>query len=236
MGIIFENGFLMDSAVQGNIIPTLTSTPTSTPTPTPTPTSTPTPTPTPTPSVTPTNTVTPTVTPTPTNTPLTISIGDSYGGGKVFYILEPYDIGYISGQTHGLIVSSTDLTQSEEWGCSDTSITGATGFLVGQGISNTNAIVAACPTAGPATQCLNLVEGGYSDWYLPSIDELSNLSRASTWRNLVPNPISGLSSGYYWSSTQFDYYRVWNLYMDNSQTVVTTKQGGNVKTRAIRSF
>ena len=34
-----------------------------------------------------------------------LNVGDTYGGGKVFYIFGPSDNGYIKGQTHGLIAA-----------------------------------------------------------------------------------------------------------------------------------
>lgn len=44
------------------------------------------------------------------------------------------------------------------------------------------------------TYCANLEFGGFTDWYLPNVDELSNV--------LYSNRVAlGLSSDQYWSST-----------------------------------
>ena len=40
-----------------------------------------------------------------------INVGDEYGGGKVFYILQPGDQGYKAGELHGLVAANEDLPQ-----------------------------------------------------------------------------------------------------------------------------
>jgi hypothetical protein len=57
-----------------------------------------------------------------------------------------------------------------------------------------------CSEAGIAARlCGDLVLGGFSDWYLPSKDELNQL-----YINRVA--IGGFASNGYWSSTEFDSY------------------------------
>jgi hypothetical protein len=96
-----------------------------------------------------------------------LAIGDSYQGGK---------IAYIDGTgLHGFIVSSTDIGTG--WGWSNITV-GGTSTALGTGLSNTNKIVGTADNSNPnagALVCYNLVEGGYSDWYLPSKDELDIL-------------------------------------------------------------
>ena len=56
--------------------------------------------------------------------------------------------------------------------------------------------MAGCATAGIAARlCGDLVLGGYSDWYLPSKDELHKL-----YMNRVA--VGGFSSSDYWSSSE----------------------------------
>lgn len=94
-------------------------------------------------------------------------IGQSYCGGIIFYIDG-------TGQ-HGLIAATSNQSTGP-WGCQGTSITGADGTAIGTGNQNTIDIMAGCSTAGIAARiCGDLVLGGFSDWYLPSKDELNQL-------------------------------------------------------------
>jgi hypothetical protein len=129
----------------------------------------------------------------------TPGVGSSYGGGIVAYIFVSGDPGYVSGQVHGLVATSADISTGTTWGCNETPIPGGTSAAIGTGAANTATIIAGCSTAGIAARlCGDLVEGGYSDWYLPSLDELNKL-----FLNRVA--IGGFNNNnniYYWSSTE----------------------------------
>lgn len=136
-----------------------------------------------------------------TTPPPTYSIGQSTLGGIVGYILQSGDSGYDANNQHGLIVSTTDLSTASEWATgSYLVVTGATGTAIGTGLSNTTAIVSSIIAAGrpAATLCVNHNGGGYTDWYLPSRDELNAL-----YTNRVA--IGGFASAYYWTSTETDF-------------------------------
>ena len=160
-----------------------------------------------------------------------IAIGDTYQGGIVFYIFQQGDAGYVAGQVNGLIVAPSDQSSGAEWGCYGTTISGADGTAIGTGNQNTIDIEAGCTTSGTAADiCANLTLGGYSDWFLPSKDELNEM-----YLNLHQQGLGGFATYVYWSSTEIDYVSAWG------QDFNFGFQFGNFKydfsaVRAIRAF
>jgi hypothetical protein len=158
-------------------------------------------------------------------TPVTYTIGQSALGGVIAYIN-----GGGSTGTSGLVATSADVsTGGAEWGCQGTEISGADGTAIGTGNQNTIDIMAGCASGGIAARlCGDLVQGGYSDWYLPSKDELNAL-----YINRVA--IGGFANSEYWSSSEVDPYYAWiQNFNGGSQSnflKVITRSA-----RAIRSF
>ena len=150
-----------------------------------------------------------------------LAVGDSHQGGTIFYL---------DGIGGGLIVAPSDETDTR-WGCVGT-LAGAGGVSIGTGLDNTVVANSVCsglsntwPNRAIAT-CLSKTTGGYSDWYLPSIDELTEILNTV---GLPPGEI-------YWSSSEQNSDEAKGLVTSSGLESIFTKGGFGLKTRAIRSF
>jgi hypothetical protein len=167
--------------------------------------------------------------------PTVLIAGQSYGGGKVAYILVPGDPGYSAGETHGLIAATSDQSTGIMWSAFMITRTGATGTAIGTGVSNTNMIIASQGNFNYAAKiCAEYsvtVDGVvYDDWYLPSKDELNKL-----YLNKVA--IGGFAGDYYWSSTEVNLFDElgWGQNFNSGSQFMIAKEGLSY-VRAIRAF
>lgn len=121
----------------------------------------------------------------PTCEPKVPVVGEEYQGGKVVYIFKEGDIGYVPGEVHGMILADIFIPNAP-WGCQGTSI--ATSNAIGSGPANTKAIIAACTELGIAARLVDDLEfKGFSDWYLPSSEEikLPNLMEEKYFQEII---------------------------------------------------
>ena len=155
------------------------------------------------------------------------AIGDTYQGGIVFYL---------DGNGGGLIAAPTDQSSGAQWGCYGTPISGADGTAIGTGAQNTIDIESGCSTPGTAADiCANLVLSGYTDWFLPSKDELNlmyqNIGPAGNALN-----VGGFADSYYWSSTEDDSDYAWLQYFSGGYQDNDYKNDSNGLVRSVRAF
>jgi hypothetical protein len=127
---------------------------------------------------------------------------------------------------------------------------------IGKGRANTNQIHARLTTAGGAltsTYAAGIAyayaNNGKTDWYLPSKDELNQMckwQRGQLWvsdATICNNTgtlnsgrgASGFSSGYYWSSSEFDATTAWSQYFDFGDQNDNTKHT-TYYVRPVRAF
>ena len=157
-------------------------------------------------------------------------IGESFGGGIVFYV-------YDNGQ-HGLIGATADNTSSP-WGNGIFRFTGTTGDGVNAGAMNTELIIATQMAdnqlgnfAAKVCADYSVTVAGitYGDWYLPSKEELHLLI-------LQKAVVGGFGTGnkVYYSSTEISATLAWSELSSTAIPGSATKSG-NWFVRAVRSF
>jgi len=157
-----------------------------------------------------------------------ICVGSTYQGGIIFWL---------DGNGGGLIAAPSDQSSGAQWGCYGTLISGADGTAIGTGNQNTIDIEAGCTTTGIAADiCANLTLGGYSDWFLPSKDELNKMYLNIGQGNALGlGNVGGFANYYYWSSTED------NADLAKNQSFTNGYQHFNYKNnsfnvRAVRAF
>ena len=134
---------------------------------------------------------------------VTIEIGSAFQGGILFYV--------DSSGKHGLI-SAIDDFGDRKWGCVSVEI--ATDVDLGTGFQNTFKILEECSeTPIAASEAVYYEINEYSDWYLPSFDELKEMyfsigvgSQLGNVGNFAQN-----QDCRYWSSSAYDNDFAWVL-------------------------
>ena len=159
------------------------------------------------------------------------AVGDFVEGGVLFYLFEDGDIGYVEGETHGLIAAVQDQANIK-WHIGNLGISStSTSIAIGAGSSNTDIIINAAindywgnhddPTTYAAGMARAYTGGGYTDWFLPSNDELIKMYLNKTTINTTAteNGGSSFAESYYYSSSALNGSDAWVVrFTDGIQT------------------
>jgi len=129
------------------------------------------------------------------------------GGGIVFYVqtataaapwryLEAAPNTWSGGASDSQIKWCSNTTDFVASLATGETVTATTSIALGSGFRNTKTMLGSC-TYGAANMAASYNGGGKSDWFLPSKDELDQLSQAQTI-------VGGFGACNYWSSSESD--------------------------------
>lgn len=163
------------------------------------------------------------------------AIGMKAFGGVIFYLDKT--------KKHGLVVSTENVGgswKSYPWGCFGLSIEDAEGIDVGSGRLNTNAILSACDQKETAAAaCFNFEHEGFTDWFLPSLEELELIAENLGYDDEFSDIIK-FDNSIYLSSTQLKNNKhkinyAWAVNLNEGYSMSSYKSNKQ-KVRAVRAF
>ena len=164
------------------------------------------------------------------------TLGDTGpAGGLIFYV----NPNYAADGWRYLEAAPFDQSAGAPWGCFRTAIPGASGTAVGTGKQNTMDIEAACTTPGAAADlCAHYSLNGFSDWFLPSIDELTQMYLNLKITGVCDFGDRGIADNFnYWSSSQVTADMARHLdFADNGRRWHYDDKDFPRRVRAVRAF
>ena len=161
---------------------------------------------------------------------VTYALGDiGPGGGLVFLIS-----GGLTYEMAKKTWSGGIEDPSAAW-CDDDStiLAGTFGTAIGTGAQNTVLMDTGC-ISGAGQEAADYVAGGYSDWFLPSKDELNEMYAYSQVAGFN-TATYGFASDFYWSSSQASAANAWyHDFIDDKQTLAA--KFVTLRVRPVRAF
>ena len=160
----------------------------------------------------------------------TYALGDTGPGGGLVFLIS-------GGKTYEMAEkawSGAGTPDAAENWCNvgNVPIAGADGTGIGDGSANTTAMVAAC-SAGAGVSARAYLGGGFTDWFLPSQDELNAMYGYKD--SIVDTAKYGFATDFPWSSSQFDASNARALDVRNGAQL-TVNKSSSIGVRPIRSF
>jgi hypothetical protein len=158
---------------------------------------------------------------------ITFDSGYAYGadhaGGYVFYN---------DGNSGGLVAAKVDQSTTQIWS-NITNVLVTTGTAIGTGQANTIAIIGQTGhTTSAAKLCYDYDDGTYSDWFLPSKDEMNLV-----YLNLIARGTGNFASMFYWTSSENDSNDAWIYEPMNPPIFCAAKNFVDfMHVRAVRAF
>ncbi|MFM7525640.1 MAG: DUF1566 domain-containing protein, partial [Actinomycetota bacterium] len=126
---------------------------------------------------------------------------------------------------------------------------GATATGIGSGMANTNAIRAQTgnvAATSAAVYAYDYINGGKTDWHLPSRDELKELCKYARQQTTGNTSVACASSGTlrtgfvnnvdYWSSSDLTGENAWNQYFGGGFAYGGAHKGNALPVRPVRAF
>ena len=161
---------------------------------------------------------------------MTYAVGDTGPGGGLVFLIS----GGLTYEMAKKTWSGGIEDPSAAW-CDDDStiLAGTFGTAIGTGAQNTVDMDAGC-TSGAGQEAADHVAGGFTDWFLPSRDELN----AMTTYSLVGGfntATYGFASDGYWSSSQGTADLAWAQYGVNGSQFGGDKSDA-LRVRPVRAF
>lgn len=141
--------------------------------------------------------------------------GVAYMGGKIAYIFQAGDAGYVAGEKHGFIIMSNKIGITGQFGGYNSTYStysySNTSPAFGSGMNNTRTMYN-LSWNNFAKNIYNISYYGYSDWYVPSSEE---------WNKIIPNWASiGIGAGNFQCTSEVSNYNSYYVSAYSSNGVI----------------